>query len=128
MKTVDLSSFKTPNLEDMSFTFQDCISLISIDLSNFIASKKVDPYGMFTNCNSLSYVNLRNFEAEVKERSQIFYACPYITYIDISSFWSNDTRVDLFNSLPSKGEIIINSNFKSKIEEQIPEAWTINEN
>ena len=128
LRTVDLSSFKTPNLEDMAFTFQDCISLISIDLSNFIASKKVNLFGMFSNCNSLSYVNLRNFEAEVKERNQIFNDCPNITYIDISSFWSNDTRVELFNSLPSKGEIIINSNFKSKIEDQIPEGWTINEN
>ena len=82
---------------------------------------------MFYNCTSLTSVNLKNFNLgiDIANMHMMFYECPNITYIDISSFWNSSSNVNLFNSLPAKGEIIVNSSFIDVIREQIPKGWKI---
>ena len=55
---LDLSSFDTSNVIDMSSLFNACTSLKSIDVSGFDTSSVTNMNYMFQNCSSLTTVNL----------------------------------------------------------------------
>jgi surface protein len=59
--------FNIENVEDMSFIFQDCYSLVSINFSNFNTKNVKTMEGMFHSCFSFhsmdfSNLDLRNVE------------------------------------------------------------------
>ena len=66
LESIDLSSFNTNNVTDMSLMFCDCESLKSIDLSSFNTNKVTDLSYMFDNCESLKIENLKIKENEEK--------------------------------------------------------------
>ena len=106
-------------------TFNNCNSLKSIEINSFNVTSTTYAYNMFYNCTSLTSVNLKNFNLGIDKDNmfKMFYECPNITYIDISSFWNRSSNVKLFNVLPPKGEIIVNSNFINAVRDQIPAGW-----
>ena len=59
---LDLSSFNTQNVENMSHMFFHCSSLKELDLSNFEILKLRNMENMFSNCPALEKLNLSNFK------------------------------------------------------------------
>ena len=58
LNSINLSSFNTSKVTNMSFIFLDC-SLNSINLSSFIISNVTNISGMFYNCFSLNKNNIK---------------------------------------------------------------------
>ena len=58
---LNINSFDTSNVINMSYMFYNCYSLESIYLNNFDTSSVIDMGYMFFNCNSLKSLNLKNF-------------------------------------------------------------------
>ena len=56
--SLDLSSFNTQNVTNMSWMFYNCYSLISLDLSNFHTQNVTYMSDMFYDCYSLKKENI----------------------------------------------------------------------
>ena len=61
LKSIDLSSFNTTNVENMNCMFAECSSLQSIDLSSFKTTNVEDMRWMLYGCSSLQSINLSSF-------------------------------------------------------------------
>ena len=84
---IDLSSWDTSNVTDMSAMFQNYTSLTNLDVSNFNTSKVTDMGLMFSNCSSLTNLDLSNFDTtNVTDMESMFQNCNSITSLDVSSF------------------------------------------
>jgi surface protein len=59
---LDLSSFDTSNVTDMSYMFYGCNSLTNLDLSSFNTSNVTYMGYMFRGCNSLTNLDLSSFD------------------------------------------------------------------
>ena len=109
---LDVSSFNTQNVTDMSFMFGELslkklnlsnfsvnhvsnfegmfwysCSLTELDLSDFYTDKATNMSGMFRGCNALNYLNIDNFNtSEVTEMHGMFSECSKLNTINIASF------------------------------------------
>ena len=87
LKSIALSSFDTTNANDMSFMFSGCSSLESIDLSSFNTTNVEDMSFMFNDCSSLKSINLSSFNIiNVNNMICLFSRCSSLKSINISSF------------------------------------------
>ena len=59
LQSINLSSFNTTNVKDMSLMFYECSSLRSIDLSSFNTTNVEDMTWMFFGCSSLKKENVK---------------------------------------------------------------------
>ena len=59
LQSIDLSSFNTTNVKDMSWMFDGCSSLQSINLSSFNTTNVEDMDCMFNGCSSLKKENVK---------------------------------------------------------------------
>ena len=66
LKSIDLSSFNTTNVNDMSGMFSCCSSLKSIDLSLFNTNNVTNMSRMFNGCSSLKNENVKMNKNEKK--------------------------------------------------------------
>ena len=62
LKSINLFTFDTSNVKNMSCMFSECNSLKSLSLSNFITSSVIDMSKMFYNCSSLNLLDISNFD------------------------------------------------------------------
>ena len=84
---LDLSSFNTSHVVDMSGMFDACAYLMELDLSNFDTSRVTDMSRMFHMCVCLSELNLDSFHTEnVVNMSKMFSYCWEIKSLDLSGF------------------------------------------
>ena len=98
LTSLDLSSFNTSNVTDMSSMFSGCTDLISLDLSSFDTSNVTDMDSMFGNCSSLTSLDLSSFDtSNVTNMVSMFYKCSSLTSLDLSSF--NTSNVITPNSM-----------------------------
>ena len=73
---LNLTSFKTDSVEDMSWMFNWCSSLKELNLTNFNTNNVNDMSYMFANCSSLKELNLTNFNTNnVINMSHMFDGC-----------------------------------------------------
>ena len=85
-------------LTNTSFMFFKCSSLESIDLSSFDSTKVENMTKMFYNCSSLNSINLSSISTtNVKNMTYMFYGCKFLLSIDLSSF--NTTNVTDMNNM-----------------------------
>ena len=85
--SIDLSSFNTTNVNDMSNMFGGCSSLKSIDLSSFDSTNVNKMSYIFCGCSSLKSINLFSFNTtNVNNMSNMFDSCYALKSIDLSSF------------------------------------------
>jgi len=76
LKSIDLSSFITTNVNNMGCMFLNCYSLKSIDLSSFITTNVNNMRYMFEGCSSLESIDLSSFNTNnVKDMSGMFSRC-----------------------------------------------------
>ena len=87
LTTLDLSNFDTSNVTNMSYMFSKCQSLTSLDLSNFDTSKVTDMSYMFSYCSRLISLDLSSFDtSKVTSMNAMFSGCSGLTSLDLSSF------------------------------------------
>ena len=87
LTSLDLSSFNTANVENMTFMFDECSSLTSLNLSSFNTANVTSMSYMFSDCSSLTSLNVSSFDtANVSSMSTMFMACTALTSLDLSSF------------------------------------------
>ena len=87
LRSLDLSSFNTINVEDMFSMFNSCKSLVSLDLSSFNTTNVKNMKNMFYNCFSLRSLDLSSFNtSNVEDMDCMFYNCRSLLSLDLSSF------------------------------------------
>ena len=87
LANIDLSSFNTKNVTNMSEMFKECNSLINLDLSSFNTQNITIMSSMFSFCTSLTNINLSSFNTKnVTDMSNMFHGCSKLINIDLSSF------------------------------------------
>ena len=87
IEKLDLSSFDTSNVTNMSSMFYGCSSLTSLDLSNFNTSSVTNMQSMFSQCSSLTSLDLSSFNtSSVTNMDSMFSGCSSLTSLDLSSF------------------------------------------
>ena len=87
LTTLDLSSFNTSNVTDMSYMFDVTPKLATLDLSNFDTSQVTTMSHMFDSVSSLTTLNLFNFDtSNVTDMRGMFYGMANLTTLNLSSF------------------------------------------
>ena len=100
LTSLDLSSFDTSRVENMSLMFSGCSSLSNLDLSGFDTSNVTDMCYMFSGCGSLNNLDLSSFDtSNVTDMRYMFSGCSSLTNLDLSSFDMSKVTVtrDMFN-------------------------------
>ena len=84
---LDLSSFNTKNVTNMSFMFHRCESLEKLKLTNLNTEKVINMSGMFNECEKLKDLDLSSFKTKnVKDMSKMFNRCESLVNLNISTF------------------------------------------
>ena len=88
LKSLDLSSFDTPNVVNMSKMFKKCSNLPSLDLSHFDTSNDIYMNviymdEMFNGCKNLEELNLSNWKLDdIAYLDGIFARCDKLTSLE----------------------------------------------
>ena len=93
---LDLSSWNTSNVTDMSCMFDECQSLKQLDLSGWNTSNVTDMSYMFFGCWSLKKLDISNWDtSSVTNMNNMFCGCRSLKELNISG-WnvSNVTDMD----------------------------------
>ena len=76
LESIDLSSFNTKNVTDMSSMFCNCENLKSLDLSSFNTQNITNMRSMFFNCYNLKILDLSSFNTQnVTKMVDMFFKC-----------------------------------------------------
>lgn len=90
LTSLDLSSFDTENVTDMSGMFYDVKNLTNLDLTHLNTSNVTDMHYMFTNMSSLTSLNLSHMNtSKVTNMTGMFWGVKNLPTLDLSKF---DTR------------------------------------
>ena len=87
INSIDLSSFNTSEVINMSYMFFNCYNLTSINFGSFNTTNVREMSSMFYNCNNLYSIDLSSFNTNnVNSMAYMFYDCDNLYSIDLSSF------------------------------------------
>ena len=59
LPSLDVSSFDTSNVTNMTSMFYGCSNLTSLDLSDWVISDATDTSGMFDGCSKLTSIRMK---------------------------------------------------------------------
>ena len=125
LTNLNLSSFDTSQVTDMSYMFSRCSSLTNIDVSSFNTSQVTSMYNMFFNCSSLISLDLSNFDiSQVTKMFNIFSGCSSLTNLDMRNAVFNATSYSqMFRSVQNGINIIVkDATAKTWIEARLKES------
>ena len=92
-------------LKDCSYMFAGCKNIISIDLTNFKSENVENMDYMFYNCQNLKNINLFSIKTEkVNNMNYMFYGCNNIKVLDLSSFIIKK-NINMVNIFGNSGEL-----------------------
>ena len=81
---IDLSSFDTKNVTNMSRMFEGCSNLTNLDLSSFDTKNVTDMGCMFAGCSDLTNLDLSSFDTKnVTNMSGMLADCSNLTNLDL---------------------------------------------
>ena len=87
LKTINLSSFKTSKVTNMSGMFAGLTELTELDLSNFDTSSVTNMGQMFEGLSKITELDLSNFDtSNVTSMSAMFNKCSSLKALDLSNF------------------------------------------
>ena len=90
LKSIDLSSFKTTNVKNMSYMLSECSSLKLKNLTSFNTTNVTNMSCMFYECSSLKELNLNNFNTiNVTDMSYMFSGCSEELTMKIGNQYNN---------------------------------------
>ena len=75
LTNLNLKSFDTSNVREMSNMFKNCQSLKHLDLSNFNVNNVIDMTSMFLGCSSLRLLHFKYNSTKVR-CANMFDGCP----------------------------------------------------
>jgi len=110
---IDLSNFKSQNINFMGGVFMKCSSLNNINLNNFNTQNALEMWSMFRECSSLKNLDLSNFNIQnVNNMGCMFDGCSNLKFLNLSNFnTQNITKMGcIFNgcSFLRKNNVISN--------------------
>ena len=111
VKTLDLSGWKTSNVNDMGGMFGGRESLESLDLSGWDTSNVENMYGMFCVCESLESLDLSGWDtSKVKDMGDMFNDCSNLKSLDLSGWDTSkvETMGYMFYQCPAPYKVIDN--------------------
>ena len=104
---IDLSSFNTKNIYNMSYMFSECTNLTNINLSSLNAEKVTDISYLFSQCSNLSKIDLSSFKTKNLINMQyMFSLCINLKNINLSFF--NTENVNNMNYIFSNCHSLTN--------------------
>ena len=84
---IDLSSFNTSDVTNMSYMFYDCSNVQSLDLSSFNTENAISMSCMFYGCSKLNNIFFSSSRTnKLTDMSYMFYGCSNVQSLDLSSF------------------------------------------
>ena len=87
LKNLDLSYLDTSLITNMLYTFMNCISLTSLNLNGFNTSLVTEFTGTFFNCYSLISLDLSSFDtSKARYMHTMFFNCSSLTSLNLSNF------------------------------------------
>ena len=90
LKHLDLSSFDTRQVTDLSSMFDGARKLVSVNLSSFCTDQVSDLSHMFYGCESLQTLDLSGFKTEnVTSMMMMFSGCEKLEQLDLRGFHTN---------------------------------------
>ena len=107
--------FKNKILKDCSYLFRNCLNIKSIDLSSFDSSEVNNMNYMFGKCFNLEEINLNNFNTEkVTNMSHCFNKCKLLKKITLPSSFNTKNVQNMefmFHSCENLEELIFPNKF-----------------
>ena len=98
LQELNISSFNTSKVTSFFQTFLDCHNLRSLDVSSFNTENVMSMRWMFGRCSSLTSLELSNFNTtNVTSMGEMFYGCSSLTNLDVSNF--NTSNVETMWSM-----------------------------
>ena len=95
LTNLDLKSFDTSKVTDMSYMFIGCNALASLDASSWDTSKVTDMRRMFYACRKLTSLDASKWDtSEVTSMFSTFDGCSSLTSLDVSS-WDTSKVTDM---------------------------------
>lgn len=121
IKVLDLSTWETSNVRDMSYMFWACGEkhIDKINIKNFNTSNVTNMQGMFGFCNNLSRLDLSSFDTScVLNMENMFDNCESLKELDLSNFDTSKvvTMARMFRDCHSLVTLNINGWNMSNIE------------
>ena len=96
IETLDLTNFKTPDVEIMWDMFNGCKELKYLYITNFDTSKVTDMQSMFNGCKSLESLNLNHFNTiNVQYMNKMFKDCENLKELHMSQLTS-DSLISMY--------------------------------
>ena len=93
LTALNLSNFDTSKVRYMDYMFYGMSSLTTLDLSNFDTSKVTNMQKMFAHMHSLTSLNLSNFDtSQVTDMSFMFNSMSNLTALNLSNFDTSKVR------------------------------------
>jgi surface protein len=87
LESLDISSFRTPNVKSMAAMFVRCKSLTTIDVSQFDTSKVIDAFNMFEDCPQITSLDLSRFTtSSIENMRSMFLNSNKLISLDLSNF------------------------------------------
>ena len=87
LTSLDLSTFDTGNVTDMSSMFSFCEALKSVNTKGFKTDKVKNMESMFYHCKSMENIDLSHFKTgKLEIMTNIFAGCENLVSVNISSF------------------------------------------
>ena len=84
---LDVSSFDTSQVQRMDGMFFGCKSLTSLDVTHFDTSQVTDMAELFSYCKSLTSLDVTNFDtSQVTDMAGMFSGCTQLVSVDLSGF------------------------------------------
>lgn len=128
LEYLDLSEFYTDNVKNMSSMFMNCSSLKHIDLSGMRTSNVTNMSMMFSG-SAVSELDLSNFDtSNVTQMYSMFEYCKELHTIRMNMTAMNaELHVDRMFSQTQKAGCLYAKDWivDSRIQEQLPQNWTI---
>jgi len=96
--------------------FSGCSKLTSLDLSTFDTNKVTNMSSMFYGCSKLTNIDLSRFNtSKVTNMSSMFYGCSTITSLDLSTFDTSQvtSMSSMFSNCSNLKKIIVGNNYNT---------------
>ena len=116
LKTINLSSFKTSKVTNMSGMFAGLTELTELDLSNFDTSSVTNMGQMFEGLSKITELDLSNFDtSNVTSMSAMFNKCSSLKALDLSNFNTKKvtTMVNMFLNTTNLQTIYVGPNWST---------------
>jgi len=112
LKTLDISTWKTSLITDMSQMFDGCENLTTLNLNTMDTNSVVDMSAMLRNCSNLKELTLNQIStANVNDMSEMFSGCSSLISLDLNTF--STTQLEKMSNMFSNCTSLVSLNISN---------------